>query len=81
MSRAMLEELLGTKMLLPRYRGRGVMGWVDLVTLFAILSGATLWGLIALGIDVPIHEGWQIRGIYGFIGVSALWQWGRQRLF
>ena len=79
MDRGMLEELLGTKVLLPRYQGRGVKGWIDLVTLLTVLSGATLWGLIALGIVTPTYVGWQMQIIYGFIGLSAIWQWSRQR--
>jgi hypothetical protein len=52
MHRIMLQELLGTKLLPPEYRGRGITGWIDLVTLFAVLGGATLLGLNALGVDI-----------------------------
>jgi hypothetical protein len=79
MDRGMLEQLLGTKVLLPRYHGRGVKGWIDLVTLLAVLSGATLLGLIAIGIVTTTYLGWLTRIVCGFIGLSAIWQWSRQQ--
>lgn len=77
----MLEHLLGTKILLPSYRRRGITAWIDFITLLAVLSGATILGLVALGIVPAESLDWRIRIIYGFIGLSALWQWARQRLF
>jgi hypothetical protein len=50
-----------------------------LVTLLVVLSGATLLGLIALGIVTAPYMDQRMRIIYGFVGLSALWQWGRQR--
>jgi hypothetical protein len=80
MDRDMLEQILGYKLPPSSAHGKGVKGWVDLVTLLAVLSGGTLWGLIALGI-VPVHLDWPMRIICGFIGLSTIWQLCRQRLW
>ena len=58
------------------------MGWIDRLTLLLVLLGATHLGLLALGIELttdlaPVAR----KGIYGLFGVSALWQWSRQRLY
>jgi hypothetical protein len=81
-----LEQLMGTKVVIAhaeddanRAKGRDIKGWFDLVTLLAVLSGATLLGLIALGIVTDLYMDRQMRIVYGLIGLSALWQWSRQR--
>jgi hypothetical protein len=83
MNREMLERLLGSKVQPLDHHGRGVKGWVDLVTLVAVLSGATLLGIIAMGggdaMTAYLASGWQMRIVYGFIGLSAIWQWARQQ--
>jgi hypothetical protein len=82
-NREMLEELLGTEILeIPAGDARrSVTHWVDLGTLLAVLSGGTFLGLLALVGD-PFASylglGWQIRIIYGFIGLSTIWQWVRE---
>jgi hypothetical protein len=78
MDRVELEQLLGTKVLLPRSDSRSITGWVDLLTLLTVLSGATLWGLVALGV-INADPSRQMRAIYGLIGLAAIWQWARQR--
>jgi hypothetical protein len=82
MNRKMLEELLGTEISeIPARDDGRVTRWVDTGTLLAVLSGATFLGLVALAGDPTtsyLGLGWQLRIIYGFIGLSALWQWVRQ---
>jgi hypothetical protein len=80
MDRVALEHLLGAKTQLPRSKVRSILGWVDVVTLVIVLSGATLWGFVALGV-VNAQPSWQMRAIYGGIGLSAVWQWARQRFW
>jgi hypothetical protein len=63
----------------PDYRGRGLTGWVDLITLLVILSGAIFMGLLALGLFEIATLGWRTRIIFAFVGLSGMWQWRRQR--
>lgn len=60
---------------------RTMMREIDALTLVAVLLGATHLGLVGLfGMDI-LSGAPGLRGaIYAFFGISALWQWGRQRL-
>ena len=74
MDRVELEQLLGTRVRWRDSDGRSITKWIDLVTLLMVLSGATLLGLVALGV-ISLDPTWQMRVIYGGIGLSAVWQW------
>jgi uncharacterized membrane protein YuzA (DUF378 family) len=55
---------------------------LDSVSLLAVFYGATFLGLLALAgdtITAYLGFGWPMRAIYGVIGLSAIWQWGKQR--
>jgi len=89
MDKEELSQLLGTPYQPQAHRhqpqasrriGRRVREWLDFVTLIAVLLGGTQLGLIALGIDFTTTIGPVFRTvIYGLIGLSAVYQWCRQR--
>ncbi|MBV9062470.1 MAG: DUF378 domain-containing protein [Alphaproteobacteria bacterium] len=81
MERDELEKLLNTKApVFSRQRSQLWLGRIDLPTLIIVLLGATHLGLLALGVDLVAYLGSEARKpIYAIIGLSALWQWARQR--
>jgi uncharacterized membrane protein YuzA (DUF378 family) len=59
------------------------MWGVDFITLVLVLLGATHLGLVGLfNVDLVqlLIPGWR-NWAYDLIGISALWQWSRQRFW
>jgi uncharacterized membrane protein YuzA (DUF378 family) len=81
MDRETLTQLLGYAP--PSYQQEfRLKAIVDFWTLVIVLLGALYLGVVALGYDVadllaPDHRRW----VYGLIGLSAIWQLSRQRIF